>query len=44
MQLELDPPTNSGGIMERMTFTYGLGEQHGLFEEMRAVQAALDDK
>jgi len=42
--LELDPPTNSGGIMERMTFTYGLGEQHGLFEEMRAVQAALDDK
>jgi hypothetical protein len=29
--------------MERMTFTYGLGEQHGLFVEMSAAQAALKD-
>lgn len=28
--------------MQRMTFTYGLGEQHGLFEGMRAAQATLD--
>ena len=30
--------------MERMTFTYGLGEQHGLFEGMRGTQPALDDQ
>ena len=50
-QLELDPPTSpsldpslqSGGIMRRMTFTYGLGERHGLYEGMKAAQVALDD-
>jgi len=50
--LDLDPPTRpsanpdpqSDSIMERMTFTYGLGEQHGLFEGMRRAQAALDDQ
>jgi m7GpppX diphosphatase len=30
--------------MERMTFTYGLGEQHGLFEGMKAAQAELNNK
>lgn len=29
--------------MERMIFTYGLGEQHGLFELLKAEQAALAD-
>jgi len=29
--------------MRRMTFTYGLGEQHGLFEGMKAAQAGLND-
>jgi len=48
--LELDPPTSDienhhpsgSSIMQRMTFTYGLGEQHGLFEGMRAAQATLN--
>jgi hypothetical protein len=30
--------------MERMTFTYGLGEQHGLFAGMSAAQAMLEQK
>ena len=30
LQLELDPD-NGPSIIERMTFTYGLGEQHGLY-------------
>jgi m7GpppX diphosphatase len=29
-QLELDPD-DGPSIIERMTFTYGLGEQHGLY-------------
>jgi hypothetical protein len=29
--------------MQRMTFTYGLGEQHGLFEGMMAAKAARED-
>jgi hypothetical protein len=29
--------------MQRMTFTYGLGEQHGLFESMKAAQAELNN-
>ncbi|KIM76229.1 hypothetical protein PILCRDRAFT_653612 [Piloderma croceum F 1598] len=43
--LELDSPTSShsGSIMQRMTFTYGLGEQHGLFVGMKAAQAELND-
>lgn len=30
MQLELDPD-DGPSILERMTLTYGLGEQHGLY-------------
>jgi m7GpppX diphosphatase len=30
LQLELDPD-DGPSIIERMTFTYGLGEQHGLY-------------
>ena len=33
-QLELDPD-DGPGIYERMTLTYGLGDQHGLFESMK---------
>ena len=33
-QLELDPDEGPG-IYERMTLTYGLGDQHGLFESMK---------
>lgn len=41
-QIELDSTASSGpSIMERMTFSYGLGEKHGLFENMRAAQAEL---
>ena len=36
-QLELDPKSGPS-IFERMTLTYGLGDQHGLFEQMRIVQ------
>lgn len=36
-QLELDPDTGPS-IFERLTLTYGLGEQHGLFEPMKAAQ------
>ncbi|KAF8810783.1 scavenger mRNA decapping enzyme [Phlegmacium glaucopus] len=32
--LELDPD-DGPGIYERLTFTYGLGDQHGLFESMK---------
>ncbi|KAI0938861.1 hypothetical protein AcV5_000448 [Taiwanofungus camphoratus] len=35
--LELDPDTGPS-IFERLTLTYGLGEQHGLFEPMKAAQ------
>jgi len=33
-QLELDPDEGPG-IYERLTLTYGLGDQHGLFESMK---------
>ncbi|KAJ7077829.1 scavenger mRNA decapping enzyme [Mycena belliarum] len=38
--LELDEgnPPNSPGIFERRTLTYGLGEQHGLYAALKAVQ------
>jgi len=32
--LELDPDEGPG-VYERMTLTYGLGDQHGLFESMK---------
>ena len=39
-QLELSDP-NGPTLLQRMTFTYGLGEQHGLFEEMKAAQEKI---
>ncbi|TFK44174.1 scavenger mRNA decapping enzyme [Crucibulum laeve] len=36
--LELDTPT-SPGIFERLTLTYGLGDQHGLFKPMRSAMS-----
>ncbi|OBZ77298.1 m7GpppX diphosphatase [Grifola frondosa] len=38
--LECDPD-DGPSVFQRMTFTYGLGEQHSLFEPMKAAQAAL---
>ncbi|KAA1473037.1 scavenger mRNA decapping enzyme [Dentipellis sp. KUC8613] len=35
--LELDPPTGPS-TLQRMTLTYALGEQHGLFAALRAAQ------
>lgn len=35
--LELDPD-DGPSIFERMTLTYGMGEQHGLFEPIKAAQ------
>ncbi|GJE86757.1 scavenger mRNA decapping enzyme [Phanerochaete sordida] len=41
--LELDPDTYEGpSIFERLTLTYGLGNQHGLYEAMTEAQATLD--
>ncbi|KAI5124318.1 hypothetical protein M0805_008925 [Coniferiporia weirii] len=37
--IELSPPEGPS-ILERMTFSYGLGEQHGLFESMKAAQTS----
>ncbi|KAF7356652.1 Scavenger mrna decapping enzyme [Mycena venus] len=40
--LELDEKTpDIPGIFERMTLTYGLGEQHGLYTAMKAVQEEI---
>ncbi|KAJ7115898.1 mRNA decapping enzyme [Mycena epipterygia] len=41
--LELDEgnPPESPGIFERMTLTYGLGDQHGLYDAMKTAQADL---
>jgi hypothetical protein len=40
-QLELDEPTGPP-IFRRMTLSYGLGEQHGLFSAMmKAAQSEL---
>ncbi|THH17308.1 hypothetical protein EW146_g3476 [Bondarzewia mesenterica] len=40
--LELDSESGPS-ILQRMTFSYGLGEQHGLFEQMRVAQVELND-
>ncbi|EGN92531.1 hypothetical protein SERLA73DRAFT_79467 [Serpula lacrymans var. lacrymans S7.3] len=40
--LEIDIDDGSS-ILEKMTFTYGLGDQHGLFEKMVAVQPELPE-
>lgn len=37
MQLEMEPD-DGPGVFERMTLTYGLGDQHGLFALMNAEQ------
>ena len=43
-QLELDPDSYDGpSIFERLTLTYGLGSQHGLYESMRQAQKEIDD-
>jgi m7GpppX diphosphatase len=41
-QLELDPD-DGPSILERMTFTYGLGTEHGLYKSMAAALAELRD-
>ncbi|KAJ6581430.1 HIT-like domain-containing protein [Mycena capillaripes] len=38
LELDEESPSESPGIFERMTLTYGLGEQHGLYAPMKAVQ------
>jgi len=38
--LELDEPTGPS-IFQRMTISYSLGEQHGLFSSMNAAQSEL---
>ncbi|KDR82510.1 hypothetical protein GALMADRAFT_826736 [Galerina marginata CBS 339.88] len=39
--LELDPP-DGPGIFEKMTLTYGLGDQHGLFNALQKSHEVLD--
>ena len=41
-QLELDPD-DGPSMLERMTFTYGLGTEHGLYKLMTAVPPELCD-
>jgi m7GpppX diphosphatase len=38
-QLELGPE-DGPSILERMTFTYGLGEEHGLYNALRGAAEA----
>jgi len=40
--LELDEFTGPS-IFQRMTLSYGLGEQHGLFSAMQAAQSELSE-
>ena len=40
-QLECDAD-NGPSILQRMTLTYSLGEQHGLYEPMKAAQQELN--
>ena len=40
LQIELSPPEGPT-LLEKMTFTYGLGEQHGLFESLKAAQKQI---
>ncbi|KAJ7281611.1 scavenger mRNA decapping enzyme [Mycena rebaudengoi] len=47
--LELDEENMKGsstgqGIFERMTLTYGLGDQHGLYATMKAAQAGISSR
>ena len=41
-QLELDDP-NGPSIFQRVTLSYGLGEQHGLFAPMKAAQLEYEE-
>ncbi|KAJ7876804.1 scavenger mRNA decapping enzyme [Mycena leptocephala] len=41
LELDEENPSESLGIFERITLTYGLGEQHGLYDAMKAVQAEI---
>jgi len=41
-QLELDPPEGPG-VFQRMTLTYALGDQHGLFEALRPSEEASEN-
>ncbi|KZT68878.1 scavenger mRNA decapping enzyme [Daedalea quercina L-15889] len=41
--LELNPDDEGPSVFERMTLTYGLGDQHGLYEAMRGAQVEVDD-
>jgi hypothetical protein len=41
-QLELDSD-DGASVFERMTLTYGLGDQHGLFETMNSAQTELTE-
>lgn len=38
VQLEIDQH-ESAGVFQRMTLTYGLGDQHGLYEDMKIALA-----
>lgn len=43
-QLELEADNSTApSALQLMTLTYGLGDQHGLFEPMRAAQAEFAD-
>ncbi len=39
-QIECDPD-DGPSILQRMTLTYALGEQHGLYEPLKAAQREL---
>lgn len=41
LQIELSD-ADGHTILERMTFTYGLGEQHRLFEEIKRAQSETE--
>jgi len=41
-QLELDPE-DGPSVFERMTLTYGVGDQHGLFTPMKDAQLNISE-
>ena len=40
-QLDLDPD-DGPSIFERVTLTYGIGDQHGLYEALKEAQSAME--
>jgi hypothetical protein len=40
-QLELSEPAPAKSLLSKMTMTYTLGEQHGLFPAISAAQSTL---